>query len=66
MNIEDLNKQIRQCHKCRLSETRKNAICGEGGISVIFGYNDEDPICFFPKNSNGAPSGCPLGYLAGM
>jgi len=34
MNIEDLNKQIRQCHKCRLSETRKNAICGEGNLNA--------------------------------
>ena len=30
MKIEDLNEKIRQCHKCRLSKTRTNAICGEG------------------------------------
>lgn len=34
MNIEDLNKEIRQCQKCRLSETRKDAICGEGNLNA--------------------------------
>jgi len=30
MTIDDLNQEIKGCHKCRLSETRINAICGEG------------------------------------
>lgn len=30
MGIEDLNEEIRKCCKCRLSETRINALCGEG------------------------------------
>lgn len=30
MKIEDLNEEIRQCRKCRLSKTRTNAVCGEG------------------------------------
>lgn len=28
--IAELNKKIRCCEKCRLHETRKNALCGEG------------------------------------
>lgn len=34
MRIEDLNREIRQCHKCRLSETRTNAVCGEGNLNA--------------------------------
>jgi len=34
MKIEDLNREIRQCHKCRLSETRINAVCGEGNLNA--------------------------------
>jgi len=30
MGIVNLNEEIRECHKCRLSETRINALCGEG------------------------------------
>ncbi len=28
--LEELNREIRECSKCRLHETRKNALCGEG------------------------------------
>ncbi|MBE9571142.1 MAG: uracil-DNA glycosylase, partial [Proteobacteria bacterium] len=30
MRIEDLNEEIRKCNKCRLYETRINALSGEG------------------------------------
>jgi DNA polymerase len=30
MTISQLNEEIRNCRKCGLSETRKNALCGEG------------------------------------
>jgi len=33
-NIEDLNKKIKNCTKCRLFETRKNALCGEGNLKA--------------------------------
>ncbi len=33
MEIVDLNEEIRKCNKCRLSETRINAVCGEGNLS---------------------------------
>ena len=32
--IEDFNEKIRKCKKCRLSETRINAICGEGNLDT--------------------------------
>jgi len=32
--IGDLNEKIKKCKKCRLSETRINAICGEGNLSA--------------------------------
>lgn len=32
MGIEDLNEEIRRCNKCRLAETRTNAVCGEGNL----------------------------------
>jgi len=32
--IEELNKRIKGCKKCRLSETRMNAICGEGNLNA--------------------------------
>lgn len=32
--IEDLNEEIRDCRKCRLSETRTNALCGEGNLNA--------------------------------
>lgn len=31
--IEKLNQKIKECRKCRLSETRSNALCGEGDIN---------------------------------
>ena len=34
MEIQDLNEEIRNCHKCRLSETRINALCGEGNLNA--------------------------------
>jgi len=34
MGIEDLNEKIRKCKKCRLSETRINALCGEGNLNA--------------------------------
>jgi len=30
IEFEDLNKNIKNCTKCRLSETRNHALCGEG------------------------------------
>jgi len=36
MNIEILNKEIKNCKKCRLHETRKNVICGEGNLDNRF------------------------------
>ncbi|MBT8348920.1 MAG: uracil-DNA glycosylase, partial [Sulfurovum sp.] len=30
MKMDDLNKEIKQCTLCRLSESRINALCGEG------------------------------------
>ncbi|MEA3457696.1 MAG: uracil-DNA glycosylase [Candidatus Thermoplasmatota archaeon] len=32
--IEDLNRKIKNCTKCRLSETRINALCGEGNLDA--------------------------------
>ncbi len=32
MEINELNKMIKGCKKCRLSETRTNAVCGEGNL----------------------------------
>ncbi len=34
MKIDELNKRIKKCKKCRLSETRINAICGEGNLNA--------------------------------
>ena len=34
MKIEDLNKEIRKCKKCRLAETRVNVLCGEGDLNA--------------------------------
>ena len=34
LNIEYLNKKIKNCRKCRLFETRKNALCGEGNLNA--------------------------------
>ena len=34
MEIDELNKRIKECKKCRLSETRMNAICGEGNLNA--------------------------------
>lgn len=30
--IKNLNDEIKRCHKCRLAETRKNSLCGEGHL----------------------------------
>jgi len=30
----ELNKKIRCCEKCRLHETRKNVLCGEGNTDL--------------------------------
>ncbi len=32
--VDDLNEEIRKCKKCRLSETRMNALCGEGNLNA--------------------------------
>lgn len=32
--IKDLNEEIQQCCKCRLSETRTNVVCGEGNLNA--------------------------------
>ena len=34
MNIEELNKLIKNCFKCRLSETKVNTLCGEGDLNA--------------------------------
>jgi len=34
MKIDDLNKEIKKCNRCRLSETRINALCGEGDLNT--------------------------------
>lgn len=33
---EDMNEEIRTCTRCRLSETRTNALCGEGDPNATF------------------------------
>ena len=34
LKIEALNKKIKNCTKCRLFETRKNVLCGEGTLNA--------------------------------
>ncbi|GAH95261.1 unnamed protein product, partial [marine sediment metagenome] len=34
MEIEKFNKEIKKCSRCRLSETRINALCGEGNTGA--------------------------------
>ncbi len=34
MDIEKLNKKIRECKRCRLYKTRKNPLCGEGNLKA--------------------------------
>ncbi len=34
MKIEELNKQIKECKRCRLYKTRRNAVCGEGNLNA--------------------------------
>ena len=34
MKIDELNKRIKGCKRCRLSEARRNAICGEGNLNA--------------------------------
>ena len=36
MKIDELNREIKRCIKCRLSETRINALCGEGHLNAKF------------------------------
>jgi uracil-DNA glycosylase family 4 len=32
VKLEELNQEIKKCTKCRLSETRNHAVCGEGNV----------------------------------
>ena len=34
MEIDELNRRIKECKKCRLSETRTNVLCGEGNLNA--------------------------------
>ncbi len=34
MEIDELNRIIKQCKKCRLFKTRTNAVCGEGNLNA--------------------------------
>lgn len=34
MKLNEMNKKIKQCEKCRLSKTRINALCGEGDLNA--------------------------------
>ncbi len=34
MRVDKLNRMIEECKRCRLSETRTNAICGEGNLNA--------------------------------
>ncbi len=34
MQLEELNREIKRCTRCRLSETRINALCGEGSVNA--------------------------------
>ena len=34
LKIQELNAEIERCNKCRLSETRINALCGEGNLDA--------------------------------
>ena len=34
MRIKDMNAKIKRCARCRLSETRTHALCGEGNLSA--------------------------------
>lgn len=34
MGIKDLNEEIKNCNKCRLSSTRMNSLCGEGDLNA--------------------------------
>jgi len=34
MKIDELNKRIKGCKRCRLSETRMNTLCGEGNLNA--------------------------------
>jgi len=36
LKIQELNAEIKRCNKCRLSETRINALCGEGNLDAKF------------------------------
>ncbi len=32
--LKDLNREIRECQRCKLYETRRNALCGEGNLDA--------------------------------
>ena len=34
MKLNEINKEIKQCEKCRLSKSRINALCGEGDLNA--------------------------------
>ncbi|RLF99714.1 uracil-DNA glycosylase, partial [Thermococci archaeon] len=34
MEIDELKRRIKECKKCRLSETRINSLCGEGNLKA--------------------------------
>jgi len=34
LKIDELNKRIKECKRCRLSQTRLNVICGEGNLNA--------------------------------
>ena len=34
MEIQELNTEIKKCNKCRLSDTRMHALCGEGDLDA--------------------------------
>ncbi len=34
MKIDELNKEIKECKRCRLSEVRTGSICGEGNLNA--------------------------------
>ena len=36
LKIQELNAEVKRCNECRLSETRINALCGEGNLDAKF------------------------------
>jgi len=52
MEIDELNRRIKECKKCRLSETRTNVLCEEGNLNAKImliaqapGEKMEDLLC---------------------